>query len=186
MAERVCPWWVGYLLICPLRRFWQDPGEFVGPYVFEGMTVLEPGPGMGFFTLEIARRVGASGRVVAVDIQSRMLDRLKRRAERAGLLDRVDARLARPESMNVGDLAGQVDFIFACAVVHEMPDRAAFFREAVECLKAGGTLLVAEPPGHVKADRFEIELNEATRAGLKLLERPALPGSRAALLHKGE
>jgi len=66
MAEHhsVCPWWMGYLLACPLRRLWQDPANIVAPYVREGMTVLEPGPGMGFFTLELARRVGASGRVV--------------------------------------------------------------------------------------------------------------------------
>src|ERR1022692_3696772 len=56
------------------------PAKILAPYVCEGMTVLEPGPGMGFFTLELARRVGASGRVVAVDIQPRMLDRLKRPA----------------------------------------------------------------------------------------------------------
>jgi ubiquinone/menaquinone biosynthesis C-methylase UbiE len=37
------------------------------------MTVLEPGPGMGFFTLELARRVGAPGRVIAVDIQPKMI-----------------------------------------------------------------------------------------------------------------
>jgi ubiquinone/menaquinone biosynthesis C-methylase UbiE len=47
------------------------------------MTVLEPGPGMGAFTLELARLVGSSGRVVAVDVQSKMLDGLKRRAKRA-------------------------------------------------------------------------------------------------------
>ena len=94
MAHRVCPWWLGYLLASPMRRLMQDPGKLLAPYVREGMTVLEPGPGMGFFTLEIARLVGPSGRVVAVDIQPRMLSSLKRRAARAGLLERVDARLA--------------------------------------------------------------------------------------------
>ncbi len=186
MPERVCPWWVGYLLICPWRRFWQDPAVFVAPYVSAGMTVLEPGPGMGYFTLEIARRVGASGRVVAVDIQARMLDRLRRRLERAGLLERVDVRLARPDAMGVADLAGQVDFVFAFAVVHEMPDRAAFFHEAHQCLRPGGSLLLAEPQGHVKAELFETELVEAASAGFRLGERPALPRSRAALLEKGE
>ena len=73
MAHRVCPWWLGYLLASPLRRLMQDPVKVVAPYVREGMTVLEPGPGMGFFTLELARLVGPSGRVVAVDIQPRML-----------------------------------------------------------------------------------------------------------------
>lgn len=84
MAHRVCPWWLGYWLACPLRQYRQDPSKILAPYVREGMTVLEPGPGMGFFTLELARLVGATGRVVAVDIQRKMID-LKRRAAKAGL-----------------------------------------------------------------------------------------------------
>ena len=68
-----------------------DPEKVVRPFVREGMTVLEPGPGMGFFTIELARLVGPSGRVVAVDIQPKMLDGLKRRAAKAGVADRVEA-----------------------------------------------------------------------------------------------
>ena len=69
MANHVCPWWVGYLLLLPLRRLRQSPRKWLGRFVTEGMVVLEPGPGMGFFTLDLARMVGASGRVVAVDVQ---------------------------------------------------------------------------------------------------------------------
>src|SRR5512132_222320 len=121
MAHRVCPWWIGYLLVTPLRRWVHDPEKILGPYVSEGMTVLEPGPGMGFFTLELARRVGPSGKVVAVDVQSKMLAGLKRRAAKAGLLDRIDARLVAPEAMKLTGLSGKVDFTLAFAVVHEMP-----------------------------------------------------------------
>jgi hypothetical protein len=53
---------------------------------------------MGFFTLELARLVGASGRVVAVDPQPRMIAGLRRRARRAELLDRIDARVFPPTS----------------------------------------------------------------------------------------
>jgi hypothetical protein len=51
MEERVCPWWLGYLLASPVRRLSQDPGAILAPYVREGATVLAPGPGMGFLTL---------------------------------------------------------------------------------------------------------------------------------------
>ena len=55
--------------------------------------------------------MGPSGKVVAVDIQTfKMLERLKRRAAKAGLLNRLDARLASPDSMALTDLAGSVDF----------------------------------------------------------------------------
>ena len=48
----------------------------LSPLVSEGMTVLEPGPGMGFFTLELARLVGPHGRVVSVEMQAKMLEAL--------------------------------------------------------------------------------------------------------------
>jgi ubiquinone/menaquinone biosynthesis C-methylase UbiE len=183
-AHRVCPWWLGYLLASPLRRLVFSPEKFLAPYVQPGMTVLEPGPGMGFFTLELARRVGPSGRVIAVDIQARMLNRLKRRAAKAGVLDRIDARLARADSLGVGDLAGCVDFTLAFAVVHEMPSAAQFFTEVTQASKPGAYLLVAEPSGHVNKDLFGAELDAARRAGLLMVGPIAVKRSRAVLLRK--
>jgi hypothetical protein len=55
MSARVCPWWLGWLLASPIRKLRHDPARILAPHVREGMTVLEPGPGMGFFTLELAR-----------------------------------------------------------------------------------------------------------------------------------
>jgi len=182
MAHRVCPWWLGYLLVSPLRRLMMDPRKFLVPYIHEGMTVLEPGPGMGFFTLELAHLVGPSGRLIAVDIQPKMLSRLKRRASRAGVLERIDARLATPDSMGLSDLAGAADFTLAFAVVHEMPDAAEFFRQVAAASKPGSRLLFAEPAGHVSTWEFEAELDAAAKAGFVLLDRPAVRRSHTALL----
>ncbi len=182
--HRVCPWWIGYLLACPIRRLRDDPTKILTPYVHAGMTVLEPGPGMGFFTLDLARRVGPSGRVVVVDIQPRMLDALKRRLAKAGMLDRVDVRLAQPNLMGVADLTGAVDFVLAFAVVHELPSAGDFFDEAARCMRAGASLLLAEPAGHVKAPEFETELEFAARAGLHVIDRPVIRRSHAALFQK--
>ena len=184
MAERLCPWWIGYLLASRWRKYLQDPGKILEPYVREGMTVFEPGPGMGFFTLELARRVGESGRVIVSDIQPKLLDGLRRRAGKAGMLERLVIRLAGPESMNVDDLASQADFALALAVVHEMPSAESFFLQAARVLKPGGLLLVAEPRMHVRPERFEEELAAAASAGLELAERPVVPRSHAAVLRK--
>jgi ubiquinone/menaquinone biosynthesis C-methylase UbiE len=183
--KRVCPWWVGYLLACPVRRFLQDPLKILAPYVHQGMTVLEPGPGMGFFTLELARRVGDAGRVIAVDIQPKMLAVLEQRAAKAGLRSRVETRLVQPDSMELSDLAGRVDFALAFAVVHEMPDTGRFFRELSATLKPGGTTLLVEPVGHVKTEKFHQELAAAAEAGLVVVERAKLRRSHAAVLRKG-
>ena len=185
MAKHVCPWWLGYFLISPIREWLgQNAAEILTPYVREGMTVFEPGPGMGFFTLELARRVGPSGRVIAIDVQPKMIAALKRRSAKVGLQDRIDARVVSEDSMGVKDLAGRADFALAFAMVHEMPDAARFFSEAVEVLKSGATLLLAEPAGHVKNEKFDAELQDAAKAGFVVAERPAIKRSHAALLKK--
>jgi len=185
MAKQlVCPWWMGYLLACPLRRLLQDPAAILAPYVREGMMVLEPGPGMGFFTIELARRVGVTGRVVAVDIQPKMLAALRRRAVKAGLEARLETRLAAPDRMGLSDLAGRVDFALAFAMVHEVPDAGIFFREVAGALKPGGTVLLAEPRGHVDAAKFDRELALAAAAGLAVAERPQVGRNHAAVLRK--
>jgi len=185
MAERVCPWWMGYWLASPVRRWWmQNPEKLLAPYVREGMTVLEPGPGMGFFTLPMAGMVGPAGRIVAVDIQARMLESLRRRAAKAGLQTRIETRLAQPEAMRVDDLKGAVDFVLAFAVVHELPSVAVFFCEAAAALKPGGLLLLAEPAGHVKPQMFNKELETARLAGLEPVERPAIRRNLAMVLRK--
>ncbi len=182
--QRVCPWWCGYLLASPLRRIFYGQASLVAPYVQEGMTVIEPGPGMGFFTLELARLVGPSGRVIALDIQPRMLKVLRRRAAKAGLAERIDARLAQPDSVGLAD-RDRADFALAFFVVHEAPSASSFFSEAAQALKPGGCLLLAEPAGHVKPAQFEEELKAAAQATLSLVDRPSIRRSHAALLKKG-
>jgi ubiquinone/menaquinone biosynthesis C-methylase UbiE len=184
MSKRVCPWWLGYFLASPLRRWLENPEEILETYVREGMTVLEPGPGMGFFTTELARRVGAKGRVVAVDLQPKMLHGLRRRLQNSGLSDRVDARLASVDSLGLDDLPGKVDFILAYAVVHEMPSSRAFFNQAAIAAKPGARLLLVEPKGHVTPEEFKGELRDAAQSGFVLRERPKLPRGRAALLER--
>jgi len=184
MAHRVCPWWLGYVLASPLRRLVYDPSKILAPYVREGMTVLEPGPGMGFFTLDLARRVGTSGRVVAVDIQPKMIAGLKRRLAKAGLLERVEVRLAQPDSMGIADIAGSVSFTLAFAVVHEMPSAERFFAEAAAASKPGAALLFAEPRGHVPDARLGDELQAAIQAGFTEVERPAISRSHVVVLKK--
>lgn len=185
MSHRLCPWWLGYLLANPLRRLVHDPSAMLRPFVSEGMTVAEPGPGMGYFTMELARRVGRSGKVVAIDVQPKMLAELRRRAEKAGLLDRIDARTGPGDGMGLDDLQGQVDFVLAFAVVHELPGAGRFFAEASAALKPGRRLLLAEPAFEVSEKEFAATLHVAGQNGFRVESRPSIRWSRSALLVKG-
>ena len=184
MARHVCPWWLGYWLVNPLRRLWENPVKLLGPFVREGMTVLEPGSGMGYFTLDLARMVGPTGRVVALDIQERMLTGLRRRAARAGLLERIEIRQAGPDGLGIGDLAGRVDLALALHMFHEVPDAAAFLGELRDALSPGGALVIVEPRGHVSADDFGATLAAAAEQGFDLDERVKVRADRAALLRR--
>jgi len=182
MAGRVCPPWIGYLLLSPLRKLLEDPDKMLGRFVRDGMVVLEPGCGMGYFTLPLARMVGPEGRVVAVELQGKMLSVLSRRADKAGLSDRIELRQAGDEGLGVEDLSGEVDFAAAIHLVHEIPDQASFFAQVWKALKPGGKLLVVEPKGHVSLDRFKQSVAAARQTGFKRESLPGKAGDRKALL----
>jgi ubiquinone/menaquinone biosynthesis C-methylase UbiE len=134
------------------------------------MLVLEPGPAMGFFTLELARLVGPQGRVVAIDLQEKMLAALRRRAGRAGLADRIETRCCTHDDLGIGDLAGRVDFAMLIHVVHEVSDQDRFLRTVHAALKPGGGVLFVEPRGHVSAEAFQASLARAAGIGFTIAE----------------
>ena len=184
MAEHVCHWWLGPILASPLRKLVQNPKVILGPHIREGMTVLEPGCGMGFFTLEAAQMVGPRGKVVAADLQPKMLEGLKKRLLKAGLSERVDARLTQANRLGVSDLNATVDLALAIYMVHEVPDQPGFFSEVAATLKPGASLLVVEPKNHVSEKAFDASLAVAASMGCAVESRPSIRRSYAAVLRR--
>lgn len=183
MSNRVCPWWLGPVLASRFRKWLgQDPFKILSPYVRQGMTVLEPGPGMGFFTIPLAQLVGASGRVIAVDLQSKMIEGLKKRAAHAGVAERIECHVCSAASLQVNDLSGKIDFTLAFAIVHEFPDTDHLFQEIARASKPQAQILLAEPAGHVDELHFAAELKSAAGVGLQVAEKPKINRSHAALL----
>ncbi len=182
--RHVCPWWIGYLLLSPVRKLGQNPKKILGPLVEPGMTVLDVGSAMGFFSLPLARLVGSDGRVVCIDLQPRMLATLERRARRAGLGERIETRVCNGDHLGLDDLEGRVDFALAFAVLHEMPEVAATGKQLHSALRKGARLLVAEPAGHVDEVAFEQSLTPLQSAGFSEVGRPEISRSRSVLLQK--
>jgi ubiquinone/menaquinone biosynthesis C-methylase UbiE len=184
MAQHICPPWVGYFLASPLRRLVHKPEQILAGLITPGMTVLDVGSGMGFFTLPMARMAGPNGKVVCVEVQEAMLRSLRKRAQAAGLADRIIPRVCPPTSLGLGEFAGRIDFALAFAVVHETPDVRNFFAEVVQVFKPGAQCLVAEPKKRVSAQGFEESLQAARQAGLIVAGRPEVRQCYAALLRK--
>lgn len=177
-----CPWWMGYFLLNPLRRLGQNPRTLLAPFLKKGMKVVDYGPGMGFFSLEMARLVGPEGTVHAVDIQKKMLDALQRRARRRGLAAQIESLLLAPGGDWTVGLQEQIDFVLAAAVVHEVADQAALFKDFMHVIKPGGVLFFAEPKGHVSAEKFAASLKLAGECGFTL--RAGDTAKREAVLIK--
>jgi ubiquinone/menaquinone biosynthesis C-methylase UbiE len=184
MAKRVCPVWVGYLLASPIRKLFQNPQGILSPYVENGMKVLDVGCAMGFFSLPLAQMVGSKGKVICVDVQEKMIRSLEKRAQKAGLYNRIETRICHHNSLGLDDLKEGVDFAFASAVVHEVPDASGFFSEIYETMKPAGRFLVIEPKGHVSEKHFEKIVSAAEQKGFRIIERPQIGRSHAVLLGK--
>ncbi|OGW39642.1 MAG: methyltransferase type 11 [Nitrospirae bacterium RBG_13_39_12] len=184
MAKRVCPFWVGYLLVSPLRTLIQNPKKIISRYVTSGMKVLDIGCGMGFFSLPIAQIVGSSGKVICVDVQEKMIKSLKKRAEKAGLIDRIEIHICHQNSLSLDNLNEEIDFALAFAVVHEVSNVGRFFSEIYKSLKPTGMLLVAEPKGHVSKKDFEITISVAQQNRFQIINHPQVWRSRTILLKK--
>lgn len=184
MAHRVCPFWIGYLLLVPIRKLWQDPDEILSAYVREGMMVLDIGSAMGYFSIPLARMVGPHGKVICIDMQEKMLAILRKRAAKAGVSGRIETHLCAQNSLQLGNFAGKIDFALAFAMVHEVPDARKLFQEIAIALKPHARFLLAEPRGHVKDKDFVGTLAIAEQSGFQVAAKPHIARSNAALLEK--
>jgi len=179
--HHVCPWWLAYTFDNPLRRIFHEPKIILGAYVQPGMTVLDIGCGMGYFTLGLAELVGDSGKVIAVDLQQQMLDIMLKRAARKGLAHRIKPHRAKPETIGV---ASPVDFVLAFWMIHEVPDPEKLFKEIMKILTPSAKILYTEPSFHVSERKYDDILKAADKAGLRIKSSPAIRFSRAALLEQ--
>jgi ubiquinone/menaquinone biosynthesis C-methylase UbiE len=177
----LCPWWICFSFDNFLRRKVQNPLKIMSPYIKEGMRVLDVGPGMGYFTIAIAKLAGISGKVIAADLQKHMLEAVYRRAVRAGVQDRII--LHQTQTDNIG-ITEPVDFCLAFWMVHEVMDRQGFINQIASILKPGGRLLIAEPKLHVSKVNFNATVDMAKEAGLEVIEEPRIFISNAAVMIK--
>jgi len=184
MAERVCPVWMGYFLANPLRKLYQNPKEILKPYIKEGMKIIDIGSAMGFFSIPGAKLAGKTGKVICIDLQEKMLERLKTRAIKANVLDRIELHHCSANNMNIESYKDQIDLALAFAVLHEMPDLTAIFKEVNAVLKLKAKMLLAEPSGHVTDHDFKSTLDIALKTGFKLIDQPKINGSKTAVLEK--
>ena len=177
-TKHVCPWWLCFTFDNPLRKIIHDPIAILSPYVQQGYTAIDIGPGMGYFTIPLAELVGPTGHVTAIDIQPKMLSALMARAQKKGLSDRIKTHLASPDSIGFYEKA---DFILAFWMAHEVPDHRRFFSEIRNLMKPEGFFLLVEPLIHVSKKNFARAIETAKELGFVIKESPKIRMSQSAL-----
>jgi ubiquinone/menaquinone biosynthesis C-methylase UbiE len=160
--NRACPVEKAGLVDNRFRRWLQNPQKLLKPYIQEGMIVLDIGCGPGFFSVDIARMVGPSGRVIACDLQEGMLQKLKVKIQGTELENRITLHQCRANQIGISE---KVDFVLAAWMVHEVPNQEHFFHELGSILRSGGQILILEPPFHVSKKEFDKMIEIAQTAG---------------------
>lgn len=126
----------------PVRRRIQPPDEMAERHgIKPGFRVLEVGSGNGTYTMGIARKVGPKGKVTAIDIEPRMIDRVKQRALKEGVAN-VEAKVADVFNLPFED--GTFDAVSMIAVIGEIPTPERALRELRRVLKPDGILATSE------------------------------------------
>lgn len=180
--ERICPVEKAGHLESRFRKWAQNPNKILRNYVKEGMTALDLGCGSGFFSIPMAEIVGESGKLIAVDVQGGMLEKLKNKIKGKEIEKRI--MLHNNEKDEIG-ISEKADFILAFYVLHEVPNQNKFLEEIYAILKTNGNFFLVEPKlFHVSKKAFKETERKAISIGFSPIERPRIFLSRAILFTK--
>ena len=160
MNDRVSKHTEAHKLEDPERLKWLPPAEVLAQLRFvPGMKVADIGAGTGYFSLPIARAVGALGQVFAVDLQPEMLDLLRQKLEPPGAPDNVSLHQGVASQLPLPDRS--VHVILYANIWHELNEFDATFAEALRISVLGGRIAILDwrddcslPPGPPREHRI--------------------------------
>ncbi|MBD3252330.1 methyltransferase domain-containing protein [Candidatus Pacearchaeota archaeon] len=161
------------------RKIIHNPKKIFGSYVKPGMTVLDIGCGSGLYSREMSLMVGKKGKVIAVDLQKEMLNKLKLR-----IMGSEIEKIIKPVKCKKGNIGvkEKVDFVLAFYMVHEVVDKEKFFNQIKKIMKKNSKFLVVEPKNHVSEEEFNKTIKLALKKRFRILKKPKVFFSRAVLL----
>jgi predicted methyltransferase len=167
----------------PARDAWQKPEEVIRLLgVREGQSVADLGAGTGYFSVPLAKAVGAKGRVHALDVEEGLVAHIAERGAREGLPQIESRTIPRDDP---GLAAGSVDLVLIVNTWHHIDDRIAYVGKLAKALKPGGRVAVVDyapgdlpvgpPAGHKLTPSKVVAEFEAGGLSLVLRDVETLP-----------
>jgi predicted methyltransferase len=155
----------------PERDAWQKPAEIVAvARIAPGMVVADIGAGTGYLEPHLSSAVGASGKVLALDVEPALVEHMNLRFRQAKL-DNVEARLSAPDDPGLD--AGAIERVLIVNVWHHIDDRPEYAAKLHESLAPGGEVVIVDytlesphgPPAHHRLTPEQV-IAELERGGL--------------------
>jgi len=126
----------------PKRAEWQKPEEVVKALdLRSGMNVADIGAGTGYFNRFFAAAVGPDGKIYAADIEPKMVEHMRERAEKEKTPNVIPTPAA-PDDPKLP--AGAIDLIFICNTYHHIDDRLAYLQKLKGVLRPGGRIAIVD------------------------------------------
>jgi ubiquinone/menaquinone biosynthesis C-methylase UbiE len=182
-AERnkICSVENAHALDLGIRKLVHHPQKILKPYIKEGMSVLDVGCGPGFFSIEMAKMLGGTGKLVAADLQEGMLRIVKKKISGTDLQKIIEFHQCLNDKIG---LTQEFDFILVFYMLHEVPDQTIFLKELYTLLKPEGKVLLVEPKFHVTEKDFNKSIDLSENIGFEIIESPKVFFSRSVVMNK--
>ena len=155
----------------PERATWQKPELVVATLGdVSGKTVADVGAGTGYFSFPIAKK---AGRVLAIDIDQRMLDFIENGQRKKATGENIETRVTTPDDPGLAD--GEADIVIIVNTYHHIEDRIAYLGKLRKGLNENGRLFITDffkrelpvgPPPHIKLSKDD-DVAELEFAGFR-------------------
>ncbi len=163
----IFPHQLSFILDFPLRRLILSPEELANRlHLREDSRVLEIGPGSGYFSVEVAKRI-PKGHLELLDVQEEMLEKVRKKIESTGN-ERVG--FTKGDAVRLPYRDCEFDIVFLVSVLGETPDALACMENIFRVLRPSGVLSVTEQPGDPDFLSMAEVSNLAKKCGFEFME----------------
>jgi ubiquinone/menaquinone biosynthesis C-methylase UbiE len=137
----VCPLALAGILDNKIRNFLHNPTKILKPYINKNMTIMDIGCGPGVFSIEAAKLLEGTGKVISVDMQEGMLEILRNKIKGQLIEKNIVLHKCTQYCINVTE---NVDLVLMIYMVHEVPNKENMFNEILPLINKNGLLIIIE------------------------------------------